>query len=100
VKLTEISEQQNNTATVIPVVTNAPYLRPDEAAKLLGISRRCLSNWQKRRVIAFYRIGRTVIFKRADIEAALSRFRINAVGESATLQKRRTRHTEGNPTLS
>jgi excisionase family DNA binding protein len=59
----------------------SPYLRPAEAVRLLPVSRRTLSNWQRRRVIPFYRIGRTVMFKRADIEAALERFRIAAVGE-------------------
>lgn len=61
---------------------DAPYLRPDEAAQLLQISRRCLSNWQRRHLIPFFRVpGRTVLFRRTDIEAALERFRISAVGE-------------------
>lgn len=72
----------NNTTTPANVEGAPLYLRPDEAAKLLGISRRSLSNLQKRRVLPFHRIGRIVIFKRTDIEAALSRFRINAVGET------------------
>jgi excisionase family DNA binding protein len=61
--------------------SNALYLRPADATQLLPVSRRTLSNWQRRHVIPFYRIGRTVMFKRADIEAALERFRIAAVGE-------------------
>jgi len=61
--------------------SDTPYLRPDQAIEVLPISRRCLSNWQRRRVIPFYRIGRTVMFKRADIESALERFRVAAVGE-------------------
>jgi excisionase family DNA binding protein len=60
----------------------APYLRPAEATKLLPVSRRTLSNWQRRHVIPFYRINRTILFKRTDIEAALERFRVNAVGEA------------------
>jgi excisionase family DNA binding protein len=64
------------------VETASPYyLRPADATKLLPISRRTLSNWQRRHLIPFYRIGRTVMFRRADIEAALERFRVNAVGE-------------------
>jgi excisionase family DNA binding protein len=61
--------------------SDAPYMRPAEATKLLPVSRRTLSNWQRRHVIPFYRIGRTVMFKRTDIEAALEKFRVNAVGE-------------------
>ena len=72
----------NSTSTAaVKVEADAPYLRPDQAAQLLQISRRNLSNWQRRHVIGFYRIGRTVMFKRTDIESALERFRVSAVGE-------------------
>jgi len=61
--------------------TDAPYLRPDEAAELLGVSRRTLSNLQRRHVIGFSKLGRVVVFRRTDIEAAVNRFRVSAVGE-------------------
>lgn len=61
--------------------SDTPYLRPDQAIEVLPISRRCLSNWQRRHLIPFYRVGRTVLFKRTDIEAALERFRVSAIGE-------------------
>ncbi|MGO9245079.1 MAG: helix-turn-helix domain-containing protein [Verrucomicrobiia bacterium] len=57
------------------------YLRPDEAARVIGISRRTLSAWQSARVISFRRIGRTVLFSVVDIQTAIDRFRIAAVGE-------------------
>ena len=57
------------------------YLRPDEAARAIGVSRRTLSAWQSARVIGFRRVGRTVLFSVADIQAALERFRIAPVGE-------------------
>jgi excisionase family DNA binding protein len=57
------------------------YLRPDEAARAIGVSRRTLSAWQSARVISFRRIGRTVLFSVADIQSAIDRFRIAAVGE-------------------
>jgi len=75
-----MSRHPTSTAAV-NVESAALYLRPAEAMKLLPVSRRTLSNWQRRHVIPFYRIGRTVMFKRADIEAALERFRVAAVGE-------------------
>ena len=57
------------------------YLRPDEAARVIGVSRRTLSAWQSARVIGFRRIGRTVLFSVADIQAAIDRYRIAPVGE-------------------
>ena len=57
------------------------YLRPDEAARVIGVSRRTLSAWQSARVIAFRRIGRTILFSVADIQAAIDRYRIAPIGE-------------------
>jgi excisionase family DNA binding protein len=82
---------RDNTTTAGKVESAAPYLRPTEATKLLPVSRRTLSNWQRRHVIPFYKIGRTVVFKRGDIESALERFRVAAVGEPCP-RKRRMEH--------
>ena len=57
------------------------YLRPDEAARAIGVSRRTLSAWQSARVIGFRRVGRTVLFSIADIQTAIDRYRIAPVGE-------------------
>jgi hypothetical protein len=57
------------------------YLRRAGVLAEYPISARTLSNWQRRRVVAFTKIGRTVLFKREDIEAALNRFRVTAIGE-------------------
>jgi len=65
------------TATPLPRL----YLRPDEAARVIGISRRTLSAWQSARVIGFRRVGRTVLFSVADIQTAIDRYRIAPVGE-------------------
>lgn len=51
------------------------YLQPDDVLEMLPISRRTLSNWQRRGVLPFYRIGRVVMFKREAIAEALERFR-------------------------
>jgi excisionase family DNA binding protein len=84
--------QDNATSKSAATVEAAtPYMRPAEATKLLPVSRRTLSNWQARRVIPFYRVGRTVMFKRTDIESALERFRVAAVGEASTTTPRRRR---------
>jgi excisionase family DNA binding protein len=75
----------NGLTTIGDKDTAAPlprlYLRPDEAARVIGVSRRTLSAWQSARVLAFRRIGRTVLFSTADIQTALDRYRIAPVGE-------------------
>jgi excisionase family DNA binding protein len=84
----------NGLATIGEKNAGAPlprlYLRPDEAARAIGISRRTLSAWQSARVIGFRRVGRTVLFSIADIQAAIDRYRIAPVGES----KPRQHHVE------
>ena len=63
-------------------------ISPEELCESLGISRRTLSNWQRRHVIPFYRIGRRILFDVAQVEHALQRFRCIAIGE-LRLRKRR-----------
>jgi len=57
------------------------YVRPDEAAKIIGVSRRTLSAWQASRTISYRRVGRTILFSIADIQSALDRYRIAPIGE-------------------
>jgi len=45
------------------------WLKVPEAAAILGISRRTLYNWVSARLIASYKIGRSVRFKRSEIES-------------------------------
>ena len=61
--------------------TNKFYLRPDEAAQFLGVSKRTLSNLQKARAIPFSKLNRVVVFKTSDIIAAVEKFRVAPVGE-------------------
>jgi excisionase family DNA binding protein len=81
----------NGTATVGEKDTGAPlprlYLRPDEAARVIGISRRTLSEWQSSRIIGFRRVGRTVLFSVADIQTAIDRYRIAPAGEPKPRQQ-------------
>jgi len=56
------------------------YLRRPGAADYLDVSERTISDWQKRRIIPFIKIGRKcVMFKRADLDVALDRFKVQAV---------------------
>lgn len=76
----------NGLATPLPRL----YLRPDEAARAIGVSRRTLSAWQSARVIGFRRVGRTVLFSVADIQTAIDRYRIAPISEP----KPRQHHVE------
>lgn len=59
------------------------YLRRAGAAKYLGVSVRTLANLQARRILPFSKIGgRTVLFKLSDLDAAVCRYRQDAVGEA------------------
>ncbi len=68
---------EKDAATPLPRL----YLRPDEAARAIGVSRRTLSTWQSARLIGFRRVGRTVLISVADILAAIERYRIAPLGE-------------------
>ena len=58
------------------------YLRKADAAKYLGISVRTLSKWMSERIIAFSKVSRRAcLFRQADLDAAMGRFRVTAVGE-------------------
>ena len=84
-KLLRADASAEKSATVDPIQSASSggtrYLRRAGVLAEYPISARTLSNWQQRRVVAFTKIGRTVLFKREDIEAALNRFRVTAIGE-------------------
>jgi excisionase family DNA binding protein len=67
--------------TVSPATVAAAYLRAADVIQLLPISRRTLGNWTRKRVLPFHRVGKVILFRRADVEQALERFRVAAVGE-------------------
>ena len=79
-----ITFDDEDTATSLPRL----YLRPDEAARVIGVSRRTLSAWQSARVIGFRRVGRTILFSVADIQTAIDRYRIAPIGEPNPRQHR------------
>jgi len=58
------------------------FLRPADAARFLGISRRQLGRLTSRRVLPVSRLGRKlVLYGRGDLEQAVRRFRQSAIGE-------------------
>ncbi len=57
------------------------FLRREDAAAYLNVSVRTVSEWQRRRIIPYVRMGKKcVLFKRADLDAAMNRFTVAAVG--------------------
>jgi excisionase family DNA binding protein len=58
------------------------YLRAAGAARYLGVSVRTLTNWVRARMIAQIKpSSRVSLFRIADLDAALNRFRTRAIGE-------------------
>jgi excisionase family DNA binding protein len=55
------------------------WLDTKQAAPLLGVTPRTLQNWQARRLLPFFKIGRCIRYKRSDIEQHLAtRCRVEA----------------------
>lgn len=69
------------TKKIEPSATESPYLRGQEAAaKYAQVSKRCISEWQARGIIPFLKPARKVcLFRKADIDRALTRYEIGAV---------------------
>ena len=52
-------------------IDESPFLNTKEVAKLLGLSQSCIRAWQYTSRIPFTKLGRSVKFKRSDIEKIL-----------------------------
>jgi DNA-binding transcriptional MerR regulator len=58
-------------------------MRRGDAAKHCGVSIRTLADWQAARIVPYIRIShRVVLFKISELEKALDRFTIKAIGDS------------------
>lgn len=71
----------------VPAVTNLPipttpgaldFLTKPEVAERLRKSVRCVDGWMKSGRLSHIKIGRSVLFRWSDVQADLSRFRVNA----------------------
>ncbi len=64
------------------IADSSDYLRGhSEVAAYAKISPRCASDWQARGIIPYIKIGRKcVLFRKRDIDAALSKFEVHAIG--------------------
>ena len=64
-------------------MTAPAYLRKSDAAAYLSISPRTLTDWQRRGIVPHHKPCRKVcLFAVADLENAMSRFRIEAIGDN------------------
>ena len=58
------------------------YLRKADAARYLNVSIRTLTDWMQRGVVAYMKLSwKVCLFRQADLDAAMNRYRIGAVGE-------------------
>jgi len=61
---------------------NKELLRTKDVAEYLNVCPRTLANLQRRRLIPFYRVSRGLtLFRKADLDKALERFRIKTANE-------------------
>ena len=66
--------------TTLTHQNDAGYIRRDMAAKYCGVSPRTISDWQRRRVIPYFKVApKCVLFKCSDLDKALGRFVVEAV---------------------
>lgn len=52
----------------------AGLLTPEQLARRLNVSRRCLSNWSRARIIPMMKIGRVCRFDLRKVRAALAQY--------------------------
>jgi len=58
------------------------YFRRPGAADYMDVSERTVSDWQKRRLIPFVKMGRKcVLFRRLDLDRAIAKFTVQSVGD-------------------
>jgi len=70
-------KQKETTRGVSPA-----YLRKADAARYLSISIRTLTEWMQKRIVPYIKLShRVCLFRQADLDAAMNRFRTTAIGE-------------------
>jgi excisionase family DNA binding protein len=67
-----LEEKLCNTQTKDSFITDSKYLSRKEVALLLKISFTTLNDWSKRGLIQSYRIGNRILYKKNEIEQAIT----------------------------
>jgi excisionase family DNA binding protein len=66
--------------TSSPPVVNPGFLTRRQAARYLQVSERTLSDWQRRRLLPFVKVGaRCVRFRRHDLDEAMRALTVESV---------------------
>jgi len=66
------------------------YLRTEQIAAWISVSPRVVRYWMKKGVLPYHKVGRVVLFRRDAVEAALDRFKVEAVtGATAHVNRKR-----------
>ena len=73
--------------------TNPPsrYLRTEQVAEWISVSPRTVRCWMKQGVLTYHKVGRVVLFRRDTIEAALDRYKVEAISEEPARVNRKRR---------
>ncbi len=62
-------------------VVRPGYLRKADAAKYLNVSIRTLTEWMQKRIVPYAKLShRVCLFRQADLDTAMNRFRTEAIG--------------------
>jgi excisionase family DNA binding protein len=72
---------------------NLNMVRREKVPAVLPVSLRTIGEWQRKGILPFYKVGRTVMFKLSDLETALAKFRVAAADEPRPPKRRAGRLT-------
>lgn len=62
----------NEVLTARLSVKEETYMTPDEAAKLMGVSKGTLWRWEKEKYLTPFRVGRKPRYKRSELDALMT----------------------------
>jgi len=80
-RILQRAKRTGRSVTTTPIVLPG-YLRKEDAAKYLNISIRTLTDWMRCGIVAYMKLSRKVcLFRQADLDSAMTRYRVRAVGE-------------------
>lgn len=69
----------NTTPDETPPSAETDLLTPEQLARKLSITRRCLGNWTRDKIIPMVKVGRICRFDLQKVRAALARYEQEAV---------------------
>ena len=64
----------------LPSVKTMKLLKETEVRELIQCSARTMQNLRKRKLLTYFRIGRAIRYDMRDVEAALKKLKVEALG--------------------